>query len=52
MYRTLLCNEIYYNVNAYGGITTIINNGNCNAGVTVEQLPFAPSTSLPRVQCR
>ncbi len=45
-------NERHYNVNTCEGITTNINKGSCNAGVSVEQLPFAPSTSLQRVQCR
>ncbi len=37
-------------VNTYRRITTNFNNGICNAGVMVEQLPFAPSTWLPCVQ--
>ncbi len=37
------------NVNTYGRITTNFNNCIWSAKVTVEQLPFAPSTWLPRV---
>jgi hypothetical protein len=52
MYTTLQCKVRHYNVKACKGITTIINKGDCNTGVTMEQVPFAISTSLPRVQCR